>query len=329
MHPSIIDPAYLIEELNYIQNSVDVSLAVDPDIKYIHLWERIITVKTYSTNNSLNLILEIPLVATQTYNLLHLYSIPNDNNVILIPKNPTLILGNDNFAYPNEPCNSITLDIICKYLQWQDLRQSNDCIAQLLQHQEPHNCTHAMAAFEDNIIQQIKDNYWIIILKQEEVIKTTCGNDIQYQRNKGVFLLTIDSNCKVQIRNRILMTHQKFVKIKETIPLPHTQQITRTIPVKIDTKNLDLDNLKEALKQINSVKIDSNNTPNIPTIPSWLSIVQYIITLAGSGAAFYILYWKPKSAQTSAQQLAVEDPLQQPLRPSGRLILKGGGVMSQ
>lgn len=133
MHPSIIDPNYLIEQLNYIQNNIDLRLAFDPNMESIHFWEKAITVKAYGTNETLNFILEVPLVTNNPANLLHLYSIPNDNNTILIPKNPTIILGNNEFAYPHEACVEIMdNDVICKHLEWQDLQHSSDCIAQLI-----------------------------------------------------------------------------------------------------------------------------------------------------------------------------------------------------
>lgn len=133
MHPSIIDPNYLIEQLNYIQNNIDLRLAFDPNMESIHFWEKAITVKAYGTNETLNFILEVPLVTNNPANLLHLYSIPNYNNTILIPKNPTIILGNNEFAYPHEACVEIMdNDVICKHLEWQDLQHSSDCIAQLI-----------------------------------------------------------------------------------------------------------------------------------------------------------------------------------------------------
>ncbi|CAB3232759.1 unnamed protein product [Arctia plantaginis] len=216
-----VDPIFLIEELNIIQNEINGKLPFDSNLNSIHFWEKAIIVKAFSTNGTLTFILDIPIVAEQSYNLLHLYSIPNNNDTILIPKNPILILGNDEFAYPHEPCTEIAEDnVICKHLEWQPLLHSTDCIAQLLQHQEPHNCTYATASYDNNIVQQIKENSWIVIMKQDEVVKTICNNDVQYQRNKGVFLITTDNNCKVQIRDRVLMTHKRYINQRETIPLP-------------------------------------------------------------------------------------------------------------
>lgn len=265
MHPSIIDVSYLIEELNQIQNEINGNLAFAPNINNIHLWEKAIKVKAYSTNETLNFILDIPIVAEQPYNLLHLYSIPNDNNTILIPKNPYLILGNNEFAYPHEPCNRITEDeVICKHLEWQTSLHSNDCIAQLIQHQEPHNCTYATASYENNIIQQIKDNSWIVVMKQEEVIKTICNKDVQYQRNKGVFLITTDSSCRIQIQDRILSTHQRYINLRETIPLPRAYQTPYVAPIKLKLDNIDLDNLKDAIKRSEEIAIPEENTITIP-----------------------------------------------------------------
>lgn len=329
MHPSIIDPSYLIEELNNIQNEITGNLAFAPNLNNIQLWEKAIIVKAYSTNETINFILDIPIVAEQPYNLLHLYSIPNNNNTILIPKNPLLVLGNNEFAYPHEPCTKIVEDeVICKHLEWNTLLHSDDCLAQLIQHQEPHNCTYATATFENNIIQQIKDNSWIVIMKQEEVIKTTCGNDVQYQRNKGVFLITTDNNCKVQVMDRTLTTHQRYINVKETIPLPRAHQTPKVLPMKIKLENIELDNLKKAIQQSEEVESSIIDPVIITNTPSWSSISLYIIIIVtGSGAAIYKFWWKPRSAHLPVLQHPEEDAVQLQSQPSARLHLKGGGVI--
>lgn len=219
-------------------------------------------------------------------------------------------------------------EVICKHLEWQKLPHSKDCIAQLLQHQEPHNCTYATATYETNVIQQIKDNNWIAILKQEEVIKTICGNDVQYQRNKGVLLITINSNCRIQIMDKTIMTHERYVNIRETIPLPRAHQTPRASPIVVNLENINLDNLKNAIKQSEEIQVSEDNNAVISSKPSWSSITLYIIiVLTGTGIAIYIFWWIPKSALTSAQQPEAEE-LQHRSQPSARLHLKGGGVMS-
>lgn len=177
---SIIDPSLLVEELNLIEKDNSFDFPFSPNIENIHLWRKVIIVKAYVTYETLNFILEIRLISPNTNQLLHLYSIPNKNNTILIPTYPFLILGNNEFAYPSERCTEITNDrVICKHLNWEDLQLSKVCIAQLL-HQDPQNCTYVVAYFNNNIIQQIQDNNWIIIMKKEEVVKTSCDSNIQH-----------------------------------------------------------------------------------------------------------------------------------------------------
>lgn len=331
MHPSILDASYLIEELNQIQNEIKDNLAFAPNINNIHLWEKTIKVKAYSTNETLNFILDLPIVAKQPYNLLHLYSIPNNNDTILIPKNPYLILGNNEFAYPHEPCDTITEnEVICKHLEWKTLLHSNDCIAQLIQHQEPHNCTYAKAKYDNNIIQQIKDNSWIVIMKQDEVIKTICNQDVQYQRSKGVFLITTDSNCKIQIRDRTLSTHQKYINIRETIPLPRAYQTPNVTPIKLKLDSINLDNLKDALRHSEDIIDPEEDAITIPATPSWPSITMYVLVfLTGVGVAVYKLWWQRRTAQITADPEPESETVQLRSQPSLRLHLKGGGVTSQ
>ncbi|XP_037298301.1 uncharacterized protein LOC119190440 [Manduca sexta] len=331
MHPSILDASYLIEELNQIQNEINGNLAFAPNINNIHLWEKTIKIKAYSTNETLKFILDLPIVAEQPYNLLHLYSIPNNNNnTILIPENPYLILGNNEFAYTHEPCDIITdNEVICKHLEWKTLQHCNDCIAQLIQHQEPHNCTYAKANYENNNIQQIKDNSWIVIMKQYEVIKTICNQDVQYQRNKGVFLITTDSSCKIQIQHRILSTHQKYINIRETIPLPRAYQTPNVTHIKLKLDSINLDNLKDALRHSEDITFPDEDAVTILSTPSWPSITMYILVfLTGVGVAVYKRWWKPRSAQITADHSEPEpEEVQLRSQPSLRLHLRGGRVM--
>lgn len=251
-----------------------------------------------------------------------------------MPKNPFLVLGNSEFAYPHEPCEEISeKEVICKHLEWQKLQNSEDCIAQLIQHQEPHNCTYATAILENNKINQIKDNSWIAIIKKEEVIKTTCGEEVEYKRSKGVFLITVDNNCQIHLMGKTLQTHRKYINVKETIPLPRVHETTQSLPLRINLENIELDNIKDIIQKTQALQDIPDRFETITTTPSWLSIMLYVIlTIALAGAIYRKLWQKYKSRRTmniedieNGQQ--VEDTQQQPLSSSVRLSLKGGGVM--
>ncbi|XP_052745003.1 uncharacterized protein LOC128199454 [Bicyclus anynana] len=337
LHPSVVDPSYLVSELIKIERDINknnLRLPYSPTVENIHLLEKAIIVKAYSTNESLNFVLEIPLVTNYPYSLLHLYSIPNQQNIILIPKYPYLILGSNKFAYSHEPCSMITEEnSICRHLEWKSLKNSQDCIAQLLQHENPTNCTYAAADFEDNMIKQIKDNSWIIIIKKEEVIKTTGGNDVQYQRNHGVVLITINNKCIVEIAGRSLQTHLKFVKIKESIPLPQTStSMEINPPITLHLEDIPLDNLNELLRKTQIIQ-QNEETPTINIAPSWPTLCLYIIATLVVVAVILRWYLRRRRGLPATienhQQLQLQEPLQQQQPSSSSCFkLKGGGVIS-
>lgn len=333
LHPSIVEPSHLIAELGNIQKDIeknDVQLPYAPSLKNIHVIEKSIVVKAYSTNESITFVLEIPLVTKHPYKLLHLYPIPNKNNAILIPMNPYLLLGGNEFAYPHEPCTSITEeDVLCRHLQWHQLKDSQDCIVQLLQHHEPDNCTYATANFNDTIIQQIRENSWIVILKQEEVFKTTCGDKVQYQRNDGVALITVDKECTVDVAGKSLRTHKRFINIMESIPLPKTSNIKsrKDAPITLQIEDVPLDDLKDLLKKTKVIQPEPEE-PMITPKPSWLTVCVYIgiaAVVMWFAARRYKQYWKRSPATPEVLQLQSHEPLQQ--QSPACFTLKGGGVI--
>ncbi|XP_030033733.2 uncharacterized protein LOC115449968 [Manduca sexta] len=333
LHPSIVDPSFLVAELMKIQGEAsknNTQFMYSPTIENIHAIEKSIELKAYSTNESINFVLEIPLVTNHPYSLLHLYSIPNKNNTILIPKNPYLILGSSEFAYPHEPCTSITEKVvICRHLEWHQLSKSEDCIAQLLQYRQPHNCKHATAEINNNIIKQIKENSWIAILKQEEIAKTTCGENVEYQRISGIVLITTNRKCNIKIAGRTLTTHMEYLNVKESIPLPKTQYASTQSPITVQLEEVNLDNLKDILKKTQVTQ--ENDEPVITMKPSWPTICMYlIITIIASAVAikWYLRSCKQSSAAPECLQLQSQELLQQQQQPSTCFTLKGGGVTS-
>ncbi|XP_045538269.1 uncharacterized protein LOC123721950 [Papilio machaon] len=201
---------------------------------------------------------------------------------MLVPKYPFLILGNNEFAYPKEPCVSITEDQqICNHVEWQPLQPSTDCMAQVItQQKDPVNCLRVTASFNDTLIQQIKQNTWIVVFRKETVAKTKCNGETQYQRLKGVNLITINDQCVIRIGDHTLKSHERYIKIKETIPLPKLQLPNPSDTI-IELRNIDLDNINTLL---NKAKVLDTNTilekqRIIGSKPSWSTILLYIILL--------------------------------------------------
>ncbi|KAA5655591.1 hypothetical protein F3G60_34340, partial [Pseudomonas aeruginosa] len=122
--------------------------------------ESSISVKAYSTNDALTFILDIPSIDENLYDLIHLYSIPDKQNLTIIPKSKYLALGTNEYSYLEEDCKKITQDVqLCTSLNTQPVENSEDCIVTLIKH-ESTNCTRARMNLKQGKIQRLEDNKW-------------------------------------------------------------------------------------------------------------------------------------------------------------------------
>ncbi|KAL0902756.1 hypothetical protein ABMA27_000562 [Loxostege sticticalis] len=251
----------------------------------IHLLENVIGIKAYSTLTSITFILEVPLISPASYDLLHLYSIPNNKNLTRIPKAPLLILGSKEYAYPHEPCQRLDDELsICNHLQLESI-QNEDCIVQVIRHAATNNCRYAEVILPPVKIQQVHQNTWLVISRNPEILKVKCGNDEKYQRIQNTYLLTTTEACKLEINGQVLQTHHKTLNIKETIPLPRIHLPESNVTWKnVHLENINLDKLHAIATSI-SMQPEISNDYGIATKPSWTSII--LIAILAAVAAYY------------------------------------------
>ncbi|KAL0859582.1 hypothetical protein ABMA27_010718 [Loxostege sticticalis] len=283
LHPSIIEPIFLLSELIKIES--EFKLPVPARRENIHLLENVIGIKAYSTLTSITFILEVPLISPASYDLLHLYSIPNNKNLTRIPKAPLLILGSKEYAYPHEPCQRLDDELsICNHLQLESI-QNEDCIVQVIRHAASNNCRYAEVILPPVKIQQVHQNTWLVISRNPEILKVKCGNDEKYQRIQNTYLLTTTEACKLEINGQVLQTHHKTLNIKETIPLPRIHLPESNVTWKnVHLENINLDKLHAIATSI-SMQPEISNDYGIATKPSWTSII--LIAILAAVAAYY------------------------------------------
>ncbi|CAG9789612.1 unnamed protein product [Diatraea saccharalis] len=137
--------------------------------------------------------------------------------------------------------------------------------------------------------------------------------------------------------NTTLQTHQKNIKIRESIPLPEVIIPENYKPqIYVNLKNIKLDEVNKLLEKTG--EMESTESIILSRNPSWATIVLYIIATACIVDIF--IYWKKRTSRhTAATATTVgtrESPQQLQLlsiattqkpAPSPRLTLNGGGVI--
>lgn len=292
MHPSILSPQNLLEELINLNKIHSFRPVADISLNNIHRIEKSIKVKAYSTVHSINFILEIPSVTPKTYDLIHVYSIPNKNNLTIIPKSKYLALGNDEYAYLEEDCQPLSDDIqLCKVLDTRRIEDTEDCLPSLIQHRQA-NCTHAKMNLKRGKIQKISDNKWLLIIKEDEIIKTQCKTKTDYKKLTGIYLVTLTEDCEMNIMNKTLRSHTDTIVVNEIIPLPEQHQVLQeTIQYELQLEDISLDSIHELINKASDLSIpDTINWPMIIATPSWTTLLLYILLIAATCWKLY--QWK-------------------------------------
>ena len=281
MHPSILSPRNLILELLNLQRIYSFKTVTEINIIDINKIEQSITVKAYSTEHFLTFILEIPSIAPEIYDYVHLYSIPDKYNLTIIPQSKFLVLGNEGYAYLSEGCRKISEGMqLCKSLEIKSIENSEDCIIALIKHQRA-NCTQARIHFKLGKLQKVSEMSWLAVLQDTEVIRTQCGLKTGYQRISGIVLITITDDCIVQVMNTTLRTHIKTISINEVIPLPKVNSLfINEVRYEIHLEDISLDSIHQLANSIQTLEEDDEiDWPIIMAVPSWPTIIIYIFII--------------------------------------------------
>lgn len=280
MHPSIISSKDLILEMIKIKKNINFNPVSEININNIHKIESSINVKAYSTEHSLNFILEIPSVSQNTYDLIHLYPIPSRQNLTIIPPSKYLALGSDKYAYLEDECRSITNDLrMCKQLDKKQVTDTEDCITSLIQQRSAH-CSYAKMALKTGKVQKIDTSSWLVITTSEQTIISSCGEETQYQTVDGTYIISVPSRCEAKIMNKTLQTHSSTIIIHDIIPLPKERDIkAEDIQYDLKLNEIDLDKIHQLVNKAEEIKQDDfySEWPAAMTIPSWSTVVLYVI----------------------------------------------------
>ncbi|XP_066157790.1 uncharacterized protein [Euwallacea fornicatus] len=201
-HNSIIDPKELLDEIKGISIYLtENKIPFDPKPENILHFEEMINIKSYSNNNQIVFILEIPIVEKAMYNYFHLYSVPmlkdNNNFLVIIPQSKFLIINEQNHISFDNKCKEIIPgEFICQESNTLQSNEKAPCEVQLLKNSgNLSNCQPVPATLSLVKIQKIGNNKWIVITPRPTLAIQQCGNERTNVFPYGSYLLELNPNC--------------------------------------------------------------------------------------------------------------------------------------
>jgi hypothetical protein len=213
LHPAIIKHDEILNELKSIEHFLpsELRFPVSIDITHVQVIEEIVNIKSYISGETVVFLLDVPLIDRQDYALYHLFPIPtfqNNSFYTMLPKSKYLLINDQNYAQLNAPCKEITTEnYLCDIDNLNNVNKNSSCEVQLINFSNNYEqCKLTKLKLEDVKVKKISKSQWIVTFPSKTVLKTNCENHIDKNELIGNYIIHIDNNCEVQIKNITLKT---------------------------------------------------------------------------------------------------------------------------
>ncbi|XP_049825049.1 uncharacterized protein LOC126265985 [Aethina tumida] len=266
VHPSVIQPLNLLDELSKINSELRKdSLPLDNTKENIPKFLNIIKLDTYQSNSKIIFVLNIPTVQLDSFKLYHLFSLPlkDDRTKLfhtILNSHKYLITSDFNrqYAVTNDidKCQNIdTKTKICKNIVLYPVDNNAICEAQILMNPRkiPETCVVSTFDYQDYNVQPLNTNKWLIVTSNPISITITCANtptEIEYTKTNVIIQLKpmctgyigevkISSNYEKAESNYtdVIITPQ--IPFECCLHLPKQEKLPKLKPLKINKFNLD------------------------------------------------------------------------------------------
>lgn len=296
LHQSIIDSNNLLLILKSIEKTE--RLVSPASLENLVRIEQSIGIKSYSKENQLIFVMEIPLIGKETYIYYKLYPLPVIHDLktfIILPKYPYLIVNGLTSKPLAQPCQ-LTGD--SGYICFEDTTTQfieDDCISSLIKFSENSSCALIPVTCDNVLVQRIQPNRWIVFSKENTLIQNICSNEVLQENIQGTYIVTIQDSCEVKVDKFSLkmQLHQKEVFNYTKLPilnLPHISKIKKNEESKpVVLENIDMENIKS---MVNAVKLSASEKDisevKIYSVSVWTITLYLIIAVCG----MIMLYFK-------------------------------------
>ena len=220
LHPSIITPKHLLQELRSARLPIDREFPVLNEFKNIFHYIDICKINAVFTDGILIFSIKIPLVHSQKFRLYRLIPFPTPSKLsenlyhFIQPSFEYLLISNLFTRYCKiskiENCLEINEgNYLCQNLVIYQAKENSICETKLLTsstNQIPSDCSLKTIKIEAEIWEPIVGNEWIFILSKPTKLAVECTNNtfIEDIQLPAVGILNLQPDCRGYTRNTIL-----------------------------------------------------------------------------------------------------------------------------
>lgn len=333
LHQSIVDTDEFIVLLKEIEKTE--KLVYPAKLENIVRIEQCIEMKAYLKQNQIKFIMHIPLIRNEVFNYFKLIPLPVHNRAtslttFILPKYPYVLVKGLKAKPLSQSCREIDeARFLCFENDVSPLIEDN-CINELMKFSTNISSCHPVPVTIDDVkADLIQPNRWIIYVKTETLLTKYCENEITQETISGTYILTMNDDCQVKIKELNIKRHQsqgkdviyrKFpvINLPKIITSPSDEQRK---PINLNGIDLaDIQFLNYVLQKSGSEIISSENDHSALDYKSVSigNIVFCVIIVI----CLLLLAFKHRIKKLCKTSKIRENP-----HPSDNLELTEGGVM--
>lgn len=229
LHQSVIDTDELIALLKKIEKTEKLVFTVN--MENIVKIEQCIEMKAYIKQNQIKFIMHIPLIRNEIFNYLKLIPLPVRNpdtglTSLIIPRHPYILVKGLKTKPLSQPCREVDeARFLCFENDASPLIEDN-CVTDLMKFSMNISSCHPVPVIiKDVRADLIQPNRWIVYANSDTLLTKYCEEDTTQDTITGTYLLTMDDDCEVKIKELKLKKHLdqgKNVIDSKLIQLPAT-----------------------------------------------------------------------------------------------------------
>ncbi|XP_050296181.1 uncharacterized protein LOC126736032 [Anthonomus grandis grandis] len=312
MHPSIIKTTDLFNDLKQFEQRVGSNqLPIKIELENMLLIEKIIKISSYILNNRITFILHVPVTFNENFEIFHLYAAPvlvQSRFKVILPRNKYIIKNKLHYAYQSQACQEVSTQLfLCDKSNLQDVQESSPCEVQLLSYVKSTSiCSQIQVVLNHIIINQLaSSNNWLFVLPKEALVLLKCQAQEEEVQLIGSYMVNIPNNCLAKVNELIITNDDKPTNFSpQPLLFPDLNKINEPLPLlnlSFTSTDVKLDELQELQSQI--VAIDpSLEFPRVPAVPSFWTILIYIMLVTGISYLCYAKLRKRYCAQKECQE---------------------------
>lgn len=291
LHPSILSPTYLYNELSKNSHLMikRLDFPVSLSIENIHTIIDVSKLTSYYYNRKIVFVMEIPLISSIKYMSYKVIPLPTPHNVnqpttfaLIQPTKPYLALTEDNLNYAmldnlNE-CKIISSDYsICPAVSTFSCLSNPSCETRLITEVSlslPKECNSKLIYGDVDIWQKLTNNRWIFVQSKNNKLTVKCNDILSDSIISGTGILKLSEDCigyskTTQLIPSTVYTFRFANQLRSDFIITeddccNKQVINKSIHLltPISMSNIDLDSLKHASHQLNDLENEINKAEN-------------------------------------------------------------------